>query len=148
MSLSSDMRRARKNIQRDSERKYRGTCLDLSRLIIKRTPVGNPSEWASVKAGRKPPAGYIGGTLRNSWYATTNSPSSGAGREPDASGSGSEADLNRGAAQLQVGDAFYLTNNMPYATRIEDGYSGQAPAGMVGVTIAEAKGKAEAKFRG
>ncbi len=31
----------------------------------------------------------------------------------------------------------YLTNNLPYAGRLEDGYSGQAPSGMVGLTVAE-----------
>jgi len=31
----------------------------------------------------------------------------------------------------------YLTNNLPYAQRLEEGYSQQAPAGMVALTIQE-----------
>lgn len=30
----------------------------------------------------------------------------------------------------------YVVNNLPYAQRLEDGYSAQAPAGMVAVTVA------------
>jgi len=43
--------------------------------------------------------------------------------------------------------AVYLTNNLPYIERLEDGYSQQAPAGMVSVTIAEFDGIAAAVMR-
>lgn len=33
--------------------------------------------------------------------------------------------------------AIYVTNNLPYILRLEDGSSRQAPAGMVSVTLAE-----------
>ena len=36
--------------------------------------------------------------------------------------------------------AIFLTNNLPYIQRLENGWSGQAPAGMVAVTIAEFDG--------
>ena len=39
--------------------------------------------------------------------------------------------------KVRLGEKLYITNNLPYAKRIEDGYSQQAPAGMVKVTIAE-----------
>lgn len=35
------------------------------------------------------------------------------------------------------GQTIYITNSLPYAARLETGYSGQAPAGMVGITLAE-----------
>lgn len=31
----------------------------------------------------------------------------------------------------------YLQNNLPYASRLEDGSSSQAPGGVVGITVAE-----------
>lgn len=31
----------------------------------------------------------------------------------------------------------YITNNLPYAQPLEDGHSGQAPSGMVGLTVAD-----------
>jgi len=36
--------------------------------------------------------------------------------------------------------AIYLTNNLPYIQRLEDGYSGQSPSGMVEITLAEFDG--------
>lgn len=50
------------------------------------------------------------GRLRNNWQITPNA---------------------------KIGQKLFITNNLPYAKRIEDGYSKQAPAGMVKVTIAE-----------
>jgi hypothetical protein len=35
------------------------------------------------------------------------------------------------------GQTIYITNSLPYASRLEYGYSKQAPAGMVRVTLAE-----------
>jgi hypothetical protein len=36
--------------------------------------------------------------------------------------------------------AVFLTNNLPYIQALEDGHSGQAPSGMVAVTLAEFDG--------
>ena len=38
------------------------------------------------------------------------------------------------------GQMVYVTNSLPYSKRLEDGWSKQAPAGMISVTIAELKG--------
>jgi hypothetical protein len=35
------------------------------------------------------------------------------------------------------GQTIYITNSLPYANRLEYGYSQQAPAGMVRITLAE-----------
>ena len=51
--------------------------------------------------------------------------------------------ITRADGSLQAYSAFegfpaiWVTNNLPYAGRLEDGYSKQAPAGMVGLTVAE-----------
>ena len=37
---------------------------------------------------------------------------------------------------VKAGGVEYITNNLPYAERLEYGYSQQAPAGMVRVTAA------------
>lgn len=37
------------------------------------------------------------------------------------------------------GDVIYLVNNLPYADRLEDGWSPQAAGGIVGVSVAEFK---------
>ena len=35
------------------------------------------------------------------------------------------------------GKVHYITNNLPYAWRLENGWSKQAPAGMVGLTVVQ-----------
>lgn len=59
---------------------------------------------------------------------------------PDASGQGSNS---RGLAVLEVFrvgqvNSIYFTNNLPYASALENGHSNQAPGGMVGLTALDA----------
>ena len=39
------------------------------------------------------------------------------------------------AEAMKVGDVAYLANNLPYAQRLEDGWSKQAPQGMVRLSV-------------
>lgn len=106
-------------------------CIDLLTNIVLRTPVGNPSLWKNP-----PPAGYVGGRLRANWNSGVGGINT-APREPDKSGS---AAIGRGRATVATRPAdadFYVTNSLPYAQRVEMGYSTQAPAGMVRVTVTE-----------
>lgn len=52
---------------------------------------------------------------------------------------GGEATIGLLAASIGslpgTGEIHYLTNSLPYAVRLENGYSKQAPAGMVAVTV-------------
>ena len=59
----------------------RGTLLDLSRRIVLRTPVGNPSLWQGP-----PPPGYTGGQARGNWQASISSPASGQQRQSTKQG--------------------------------------------------------------
>jgi len=99
--------------------------------VIQRTP---------VKTGR----------ARGNWNAAIN--------ELDGSVSESKTEqaamqvVEQKAAQLELGDSFTLTNGLPYIRKLEyggypqpgtektvNGFSAQAPAGMVGVTVTEFK---------
>lgn len=133
MSFSVDLSRAIEGVKEDAEDIIKGTVFQLFTNVIKRTPVGNPTIWKS-----SPPKGYIGGTLRNSWHCTTLKPSEQGVRSPSESGVDS---LNSLAAisGYDLGETIYLTNNAPYAYRVEFGWSSQAPAGMVRVSLAEVK---------
>jgi hypothetical protein len=99
-----------------------------SRLEL-RSPVGNPSLWMSL-----PPPGYVGGAFRRNWQhgfgsaptAILEGTSNAAGQEIRASVNGSPA-----------GGVHYVVNNLPYAIALENGHSGQAPQGMVGLTVLE-----------
>lgn len=48
---------------------------------------------------------------------------------------------------LSVDKKFYFANSLPYAFRLENGWSKQAPMGMVKVTTAEWRDIAEAEIK-
>lgn len=59
----------------------------------------------------------------------------------DKSGRAAIEEASNQVLSWKPGDvAIFLTNNLPYIQRLEEGYSGQAPAGMVAITIAEFDG--------
>lgn len=107
-------------------------CLDAATRVIEKTPVDT-------------------GRLRANWQATIGQPATG---EVDAEDKQGRMTIQKivGPAKLASGQIFYLSNNLPYAVVAEygmwpkgdgegkvtaDGYSTQAPAGMVRVTMAE-----------
>jgi len=143
VSFSSDISKARTNIKKKGSQKFRALCLELGGSVIKRTPVGNPELWEAP-----PPPGYIGGTLRNSWFSTIGTESNATGRSPDAGGGDSNTNLLAVTGNLDMGETFVLKNPQPYARAIEEGWSGQSPQGMVRVTASEFQSKAKVKFSG
>lgn len=102
--------------------------VDLSTKIVLSTPVGNPSLWEGDA-----PEGYIGGTLRNNWFASIGSPNIKSPLRTPRGGTGNGALAQILAQSVNApGMVYYLVNVMPYARRIEyEGHSSQAPAGMV-----------------
>lgn len=67
------------------------------------------------------------GRLRNNWFPSVNSGSN------ETTESTSDQVMERvKAVKFKLGDTLYLTNNLPYAERIEfKGWSNKAPQGMV-----------------
>lgn len=115
----------------------RKTVGEIFRRVILRTPVDT-------------------GRARGNWQATTGSPATGELGENRNAKVGTAPALRalEVARGWKVGSAsIFLTNNLPYIERLENGYSGQAPQGMVAITVAEFGGiaedaAAEAKARG
>ncbi len=109
------------------------TCIDISTRVINYTPVGNPSLWKT----QYPPKGYTGGQAKGNWIANIGSPATASTRPPDKDGSEAIAAMTS-EAQKAPGNVFYLTNNLPYIRRLEyEGWSSQAPSGMIRRVIAE-----------
>ena len=109
--------------------------LDIAKRVLERSPVGNPDLWKTP-----PPKGYVGGHFRANWqYSTTQAPN-GILDVIDNSDKGS-ATLGKIKASIvpdAMGKIHYITNNLPYAQRLEDGWSTQAsPSGIVALTITE-----------
>lgn len=103
-----------KDVQDIPIKVVKGTLIGMGTRIIKRSPVDT-------------------GRFRGNWQFTIGSPAIGntANTTPPTS------DLMAKANALEAGMVFFMTNNLPYGERLEFGYSNQAPAGMVRVSLAE-----------
>lgn len=118
----------------------RTIVLDVSERLIERSPVGDPDLWKS-----KPPAGYVGGRFAANWQYGNSEIGFPKGDLPDidASGDASRQRIAAGLPKEAGGLVHLLVNNLPYAQRLEDGWSTQAPQGMVHLTVMEYQAMAE-----
>jgi hypothetical protein len=81
------------------------------------------------------------GRFRANWQLSVGAPAHGEveGEFDAGVGGGARVVHEQGAALARVapGQDVYLANNLPYAGALEDGHSGQAPEGMVALTVQE-----------
>lgn len=80
------------------------------------------------------------GRARGNWQVTIGEPASGVVGTEDISGQATIAAGSAVIANIPPFSVLHITNNLPYIGVLEGGRSGQAPMGMVGVTIAELGG--------
>ncbi len=132
MSFNNDIKKFNHSFEEGYKAVVTGTFLDLAGKIIKRSPVGNISLW---KVKRKP-KGYAGGRFRANWTATLNRPSTSKTSSKDKSGRKAIKSAKTTTLKYKLGDSLFLVNNLPYSIALEDGWSKQAPIGMVKVTVA------------
>jgi hypothetical protein len=81
--------------------------------------------------------GYVGGRFRGNWQVSVSFPIS---QSIDRIDPGGGATIEAGSAALgafEAGPSIFIMNNLPYAQRLEHGWSKQAPFGMVAVTVVE-----------
>lgn len=84
------------------------------------------------------PDGYVGGRFRGNWQATFGAKAVGeTGRIDPKSRETLEAGIAVIATYNRAIDSIWITNNVPYSVPLEYGHSGQAPDGMVRVTMAD-----------
>lgn len=108
----------------------RKTVLDIGRELVERTPVGDATYWQS-----RPPKGYVGGHARANWAYGLNAPVEKEFPDIDKTGQVSIVRINNGIGQKAAMGVHYISNSVPYIERLEDGWSRQAPNGMVGLTV-------------
>lgn len=89
------------------------------------------------------PEGYTGGRFRGNWQVSFGRPADGEIDRIDKTGT---ATLEAGNAILATFDgtkevSIWFTNNVPYARRLEYGWSQQAPIGIIRPTVAEVNAK-------
>jgi hypothetical protein len=116
----------------DADKVVRATLGKLDAKLVARSPVGDASYWQNPA-----PKGYTGGRFRGSWMLSEGSPATGESGILDKDGSATLAAHASVIAAAKAGTVHYLMNNTPYAKRIEEGWSRQAPVGVVALTVVE-----------
>lgn len=110
-------------------------AIDVLSRIIDRNPVGNPDLWK--ESSKPPPKGYVGGRSRANWQISTTTPPDNPIDAIDPDGDLTETLGIAAMGTAKAGGTIWIYNNVRYIKRLEDGWSGQAPLGMVAVTLAE-----------
>ena len=77
------------------------------------------------------------GRFRGNWMVAIGVKPDGTIETTDQSGNATLSEGARPISELRDFDVVYIVNNLPYAERLENGWSQQAPSGMVAVTVAE-----------
>jgi hypothetical protein len=116
----------------DADRVARYALGAIDARLVQRSPVGDASYWL-----HPPPKGYVGGRFRGNWQMSIGSPMPGTLDVIDKDGQATLAAHSTVVAAARAGNVFYITNNLPYAKRIEEGWSRQAPIGLVALTVVE-----------
>lgn len=114
-----------RKVQLAPARVAKRVAFDLFRRIVEKTPVDT-------------------GRARASWTISVNQ----ADRTVAPAGQARYPKPKIGMLNVQPGDTIWISNNLPYITRLEDGHSQQAPAGMVKLSIEEVKLKMGALMAG
>jgi len=110
------------------ERAARKITLDAFTEVILRSPVDK-------------------GRFRGNWQVAIGAVPDGTLELDDKTGSITISKAAAEAQGLELGDIVYLANNLPYAQRLEDGWSQQAPEGMVKLTVQRFQQIADAVIR-
>lgn len=125
-TFAVDLQKIAEKYQRRADQVVGDVVAQAAQQLDLRSPVGDASYWQSPA-----PKGYVGGQFRGSW-------SLGVGARPAptvrVAPGGVLGEIVAGIPEDAAGKVFYLVNPLPYAQRIEDGWSRQAPQGLVALT--------------
>jgi len=114
MSFGRDIERIAAKTRKSIEEVMRGAALELFSSVIKDTPVDT-------------------GRARGNWQASIGSAEDG---ETTATEAVALSKVRSVTSGWSIGEVIWLTNNLPYARRLEYGWSKQAPGGMVRKNVA------------
>jgi hypothetical protein len=117
-SFEDDLRKFEVKTTRKLTQVGRKVALELFKRVIYKTPVDT-------------------GRARANWQVTIGAQAGGTVELNDKSGGATMSKATAASAGFKAGDTIYLTNNLPYIRRLEEGSSQKAPAGMVALTVQE-----------
>ena len=79
--------------------------------------------------------GYVGGRFKNNWQVGLGVINTAIEDAPDASGGGSLRRAEVVLRDVNLGVVIFVSNQLPYAKRLEYGWSKQAPGGVVRLSL-------------
>lgn len=135
MSFTLDLSKFAAKAGANMDAVVRRTVLDIGERLVEKSPVGDATYWKNP-----PPKGYVGGRFRGNWQYGFDAIPAGDLPDIDRFGAMTNARLSASIAGAPGAGVHYLVNNLPYARRIEDGWSTQAPSGVLGTTVLEFEG--------
>lgn len=106
-----------------------GIVVRVSAELDRRSPVGDGSYWKNP-----PHKGYTGGRFRGNWQLGIGVVPAGETGAIDKTGGETQGRIIAAVPEQAAGLVYFVVNNVPYAQRIEEGWSRQAPQGLVGLT--------------
>lgn len=116
MSFGGDLRKFQAKTEAKMGRVVRKISLDMFTEVIMMSPVDT-------------------GRFRGNWQTAVGDAPDGTVELLDPDGNTVIAKASGAVAEMKPGDVIYMANNLPYAEALEDGWSGQAPGGMVALTL-------------
>lgn len=116
MSFALDVSKFVEKAKKNPEKVMRQVSIKLFSAIIKASPVDT-------------------GRFRMNWMASGGTPASGVTDATDKSGNIATGNATSFVLKAADWQEFTLTNNLPYAQRLEYGWSKQAPQGMVRTNV-------------
>lgn len=130
---------------RTAEHDRQAVVMGVGDALIDRTPVGEPDTWKDTRwKDYALEHGYVGGHMKANWQTAVGSPidteltDNGKPFDGPADVSGA---LAKDAVRSNLGSGdctVFITNNVPYCERIEEGsLSPQAPSGVVAPVMAD-----------
>jgi hypothetical protein len=129
MTFALDMQNFTAKAKESANQVVGEIVVGVARELDMRSPVGDATYWVS-----KPPKGYVGGRFRANWQLGINAVKRGVVNAVDKNGTIAFPAIAAGVPDDAAGNVFFLSNNLPYAQRIELGWSRQAPTGLVALT--------------
>lgn len=124
MSFKDDFNKERKAHISAAREVFKLAAIEMVNYVITASPVGNTDLWKTAY----PPKSYVGGRFRSNWMLTKSKPSI---RTIDTIRTEGSIIQEYSARILgEYSEKFILTNNLPYAKRIDNGWSSQSPNGV------------------
>jgi len=109
-------------------------------LIVQATPVGNHTRWRRnqdrAAKGLPPlPKGYVGGQARRNWQVTFDVPARSVRDGVDPQGQLAIGEGYATIGRIARPSLMWISNPLPYMDALENGWSKQAPTGMVAQAV-------------